>query len=471
MAGIPHPYFDWDDSIPDFFAQLRLDLQNWGIDPAGAGANGRAQAIGHLRACMRGRTLEWFDEKITTKQNWELQNLLDGTAQATLQGINGLNADAIGVNGINEANGQPGNVIVKLRAVEGLWDEDWRVAGGRPTNAVPNAPNAGNGTPTVVAGIRFGQAVWWLKTHFPTVEEELWDMMYGTITKGDMTIDELHRKIVRIGRRVNYKPEELRRKFLDALPLPWLEKAEDIGEHLPLDELAKKLYEIELRRIARHKRDRISDPLVSQRASREIYEPSSISAPQQQGISLEDMQKAIQNALAQQKTEYQSLLEKQKSDFQSQMAQQTQVPAPQTVEPVRQPRGPPSSLQTEEGFKNYYISEYLKDIGVLNKAELDADYPAKNFQRPRPQRSNVSARIDRVEEGINETRESVNQLTEEFQKLNIRKPVARSNFNRSYFTPIKPINPQYASPDSNDGEDNNWWTGYDEASEKKNRYQ
>ncbi|GES88722.1 hypothetical protein GLOIN_2v1822626 [Rhizophagus clarus] len=62
--------------------------------------------------------------------------------------------------------------------------------------------------------------------------------------------------------------------------------------------------------------------------------------------------------------------------------QQTQVPAPQTVEPVRQPRGPPSSLQTEEGLKNYYISEYLKDIGVLNKAELDADYPAKNFQRP-----------------------------------------------------------------------------------------
>ena len=82
-----------------------------------------------------------------------------------------------------------------------------------------------------------------------------------------------------------------------------------------------------------------------------------------------------------------------------------------------------------------------------------------------------------MEEGLNETHESVNQLTEEFQKLNIRKSVARSNFNRSYFTSIKPINPQYASPDSNDDEDNNWWTGYEpedtkyEASEKKNRYQ
>ena len=87
MAGIPHPYFDWNDSIPDFLAQLRLDLQNRGIDPAGAGANGRAQALGHLRACMRGRTLKWFDEEITTKTNWKLTNLTDGTGQANLVAV------------------------------------------------------------------------------------------------------------------------------------------------------------------------------------------------------------------------------------------------------------------------------------------------------------------------------------------------------------------------------------------------
>ena len=101
--------------------------------------------------------------------------------------------------------------------------------------------------------------------------------MYGTIRKGDMTIDELYRKILRIGRRANYRPEELRRKFLDALPLPWLEKAENISKHLPLPELYKKLYEIELRQIGRYKRDKISNPLVSQQASQEIYEFSLIS--------------------------------------------------------------------------------------------------------------------------------------------------------------------------------------------------
>jgi hypothetical protein len=247
MAGILHPWFDWDDSIPDFLAQLRLDLQNRGIDPAGARANGRAQAIGHLRGCIRGRTLEWFDEEIITKTNWELTNLTDGTGQANLVAVNGHTAVQIGADGLNEALNQPENAIVKLRAIEGPWDEDWRIAGGYPTNLPINLPNAGNGTTVVVAGIRFGQAIWWLKTHFPTVEEELRDLIYGTITKGDMTINELYRKIVRIGRRANYRPEELRRKFLDALPLPWLEKAEDIGEHLPLPELSKKLYEIELR--------------------------------------------------------------------------------------------------------------------------------------------------------------------------------------------------------------------------------
>src|SRR6266498_4667420 len=100
--------------------------------------------------------------------------------------------------------------------------------------------------------------------------------------------------------------------------------------------------------------------------------PRTISAPQQQGISLEDMEKTIQNALAQQKTENQALVKK-VTELQSQMAQQTQVPAPQTVEPVRQPKGPPSSLKTEEGLKNYYVTEYLKEVGLLNKEDLDSD--------------------------------------------------------------------------------------------------
>ncbi|EXX74111.1 hypothetical protein RirG_054180 [Rhizophagus irregularis DAOM 197198w] len=150
---------------------------------------------------------------------------------------------------------------------------------------------------------------------------------------------------------------------------------------------------------------------------------------------------------------------------------------------TQQPRGPPSSLKTEEGLKNYYVSEYLKEIGLLSKEDLDSDYPVKLFQRPRSQRNNNSARFDRIEEGLEETQNNVNQLADLFQKqAYIRKCgicgemghskgscpkrlIAQSNFTRSYFTPLKPIVPPDSDGEENDGdgydEENNMWTGYD----------
>ncbi|RIA85354.1 hypothetical protein C1645_830911 [Glomus cerebriforme] len=75
------------------------------------------------------------------------------------------------------------------------------------------------------------------------------------------------------------------------------------------------------------------------------------------------------------------------ADIQKIFQEQIQVPTPQTVEPK----------------------------------DLDSDYPVKNFQRSRPQRSNNSIRFDRIKEGLDETRDAVNQLTNQFKKLNICK--------------------------------------------------
>ncbi|CAG8856540.1 4993_t:CDS:2, partial [Gigaspora margarita] len=92
------------DDIPDFLARLRLYLQNQSVNPANNAAGPPT-----------GRE---FDEEITTKQNWELANLLDNTGQANIVAINGRTAIQIGANRINKALNQPGNAIVKLRAVE-----------------------------------------------------------------------------------------------------------------------------------------------------------------------------------------------------------------------------------------------------------------------------------------------------------------------------------------------------------------
>ncbi|GBC01315.1 hypothetical protein RclHR1_41360002 [Rhizophagus clarus] len=173
------------------------------------------------------------------------------------------------------------------------------------------------------------------------------------------------------------------------------------------------------------------------------------------------MQKAIQDTLAQQKTENQTLIKK-ITELESQMAKQTHIPTPQTVEPiepVRQLRGSPAFTKSEEGMRNYHIYEYLKNLGYISQEEMDHDYPVKPFQRPRPQRSNVSARIDRVEEGINETRDAINQLTNQFQKLDICKCDTCGETGHN-------------SDNDEDGydEENNRWPGYDPP-EKKNRYQ
>ncbi|CAI2176905.1 1524_t:CDS:2 [Funneliformis geosporum] len=81
-----------NDSIPDFLVKLRLYLQNQDVNPAdnvGGPPTGREVAIGYLKGCMRGRALEWFDEEITTKQNWKLANLFDNTGQNNLVAVNG----------------------------------------------------------------------------------------------------------------------------------------------------------------------------------------------------------------------------------------------------------------------------------------------------------------------------------------------------------------------------------------------
>ncbi|CAG8603756.1 13075_t:CDS:2 [Cetraspora pellucida] len=122
-------------------------------------------------------------------------------------------------------------------------------------------------------------------------------------------------------------------------------------------------------------------------------------ASQQQGhiISLEDMQKAIQNALVQQKTKNQTLVKK-VTELESQMAKQT---APQTVKPVRQPRGPPSSLQTKKAFSKPYLEQIYS--------------------------SNQSAKIDRIESKVDEISQMISQfgrimLENQFKKSKADKP-------------------------------------------------
>ncbi|CAG8680495.1 3247_t:CDS:2, partial [Acaulospora morrowiae] len=140
------------------------------------------------------------------------------------------------------------------------------------------------------------------------------------------------------------------------------------------------------------------------RVTRQIRQALIIS---QSIFPIPDTQKMIDKALAKQKSNYDAEIEKLRKEFQSQKAQKIQAPILQTIEPVRQSRGPPSNLKTED-YKNYYETKYFNNLSIYSNEDLDSHYPKKPFQR-----TNQSTRIDRIESKVDE----IGQMTSQFRKM------------------------------------------------------
>ena len=122
---------------------------------------------------------EWYRREFDNK-NCELQNVLDNSAiGANITAIRDANAGAI-----TGAVASFPNVPLGLAGADIIpaqeFDENWTIAGGRPTNAVPVAVNAGGGIPVILAGIRSGQRLHRIKKHFPSADKYLRMLEIGT---------------------------------------------------------------------------------------------------------------------------------------------------------------------------------------------------------------------------------------------------------------------------------------------------
>ncbi|RHZ78548.1 hypothetical protein Glove_161g40 [Diversispora epigaea] len=80
--------------------------------------------------------------------------------------ITSLKAIQLGAQALNWANGQVSDVVISAYTV---FDEDWSFVDRRPTDRLPNAPNANVDNTIVVPGIRLRQVLYWFKTNYPTV--------------------------------------------------------------------------------------------------------------------------------------------------------------------------------------------------------------------------------------------------------------------------------------------------------------
>src|SRR2546421_439719 len=79
---------------------------------------------------MEDDARDWYKSKIKGK-NWELQNILDSVGVATICLFRVMNNGAIAA-----ITGQ------SFISDETVWEEDWSIASGRPTDLAENAPNA-----------------------------------------------------------------------------------------------------------------------------------------------------------------------------------------------------------------------------------------------------------------------------------------------------------------------------------------
>jgi hypothetical protein len=163
---------DHEKYVDDFIAYINL-----------ANINNEARIRNILNHSVKGEVREWYHREFDNK-NWELQNVLDNSAiGANIGAIRGANAGAI-----TEAVASFPNVPLGLAGADiiparGL-DEDWTIAGGRPTNGVPVAVNAGTNVSVILAGIQSGQRLHRIKKHFPFAVKYLRMLEIGILKQG-----------------------------------------------------------------------------------------------------------------------------------------------------------------------------------------------------------------------------------------------------------------------------------------------
>ncbi|GET64394.1 hypothetical protein GLOIN_2v1790588 [Rhizophagus irregularis DAOM 181602=DAOM 197198] len=206
---------------------------------------------------MAGEAAEWFDREITGK-NWELSgitsaggaNLAAFVALVIPEAAGGPNAGTY-VNG-SEAqiySRDPVNALVTIRAAfiptHDLMggDEAWKRAGTRPTDRAALATAdagvaANNNHPIVFPGIKPNQALYWLRTQFPTVLDEKKRIRFNSLYQENEPVDAFYRTVKRAGKLLRLTDDFIIDQFFRGLSADNIFEAERFHNLNP-DDLAQ----------------------------------------------------------------------------------------------------------------------------------------------------------------------------------------------------------------------------------------
>ncbi|CAB4412231.1 unnamed protein product [Rhizophagus irregularis] len=243
-----------------------LDTINLNPYAAGGPPESWKRAMGILKSCMSGEAAKWFDREITGK-NWELSgitsrggaNLAAFVALVIPEAAGGPNAGTY-VNGskaqIHSRDGA--NALATIRAafipthdlVGG--DEAWGRAGARPTDrAAPATADAGVAAndlnPIVFPGIKPNQALYWLRTQFPTILDEKKRIRFNSLYQENEPVDAFYRTVKRAGKLLKLTDDLIIDQFFRGLSADNICEAERFHNLNP-DDLVKHLRNLERRR-------------------------------------------------------------------------------------------------------------------------------------------------------------------------------------------------------------------------------
>jgi hypothetical protein len=297
MAGYaPKSFYGHPGEDPLVWLQeFRQWCEAGGIDPQ-ANHRNRVRIHGAFETCLKDDAKDWYENNIRGK-NWECQNILDNTGVANLNAFNALNnGNLVAIN----ANQFRGNALIRRGVANAtgadiipshnVWEEDWSIAGGRPTDMAPNAPNAGGGGTVVAEGMRIGQVLYEFITNFPTITAEKSKVAFSGITQGLDTVNRFFsnlRRMVKLAYptlpEINQN-EMVRQQFLNNLSNENKLEARRIGLENPTNVILRKLEEIE-----RYRKDIVTQPslLPLQPQPANVY----------QGPSLADIERLIDSKL------------------------------------------------------------------------------------------------------------------------------------------------------------------------------
>ncbi|CAB4413324.1 unnamed protein product [Rhizophagus irregularis] len=263
----------WLQEFRQWCESAGLALFLTSVDPA---ANARIRVRIHVifETLLEDDARDWYETHIKGK-NWEYVNLLDNIGVATFHAVNAMNNGAIAAVAVNQfvrralvQRGQApaDNTITGATFIlsHTVWDEDWSIADGRPTDLAVNNPNANNGGTIVAPGIRIRQVLHRFRYYFPTITSEKSKIAFQAIVQGSDAVSRFYSKLRRMVRlayptlpEVNQN-ELVRQQFLNGLSSENKLEARRIGLENSVASILHKLEDIE-----RYRTDIAPTPIVA----------------------------------------------------------------------------------------------------------------------------------------------------------------------------------------------------------------